>query len=417
MSYSRQKIAVIGGERMKLFYGWVIVGAGIVVTCIGFGTALSLGVFLQPMAAATGWSRAAISSAAMLDFLCMGFASLFWGALSDRLGTRLVVVSGGILLGLGLIVASRAQTIEQFLIAFAVVGVAAGSFYAPLTATTTRWFTQHRSLAVALVSAGIGLGSTTIAPLARWMITTYDWRTALFVLGIIAWLLIVAAGLLVRKPPPASPLAADGTSGGRDFSVAEALRTPQFAAIAATHFACCAAHSGPIFHMVTDAIDCGVAPMAAATVIGVAGLSSVGGRVVCGLFADRFGAKEVLVVGLMLQAMAISLYLVVRDLGSFYALSVVFGLAYGGIMPLYATLVREYFGARIMGTVFGAVAMVSTLGMAIGPWAGGWIYDNLGGYFWLYIASCAIGLGAVAVALTFRPPEVRALQPSLAVGG
>jgi MFS family permease len=351
----------------------------------------------------------------MIDFVCMGVASLFWGALSDRFGTRFVVISGGVLLGAGLVAASRVTTIEQFLLAFAFVGLAAGSFYAPLTATTTRWFVEHRSLAVAMVSAGIGLGSTTIAPLARWLITAYDWRTALFVLGVIAWVLIVGAGLLVRRPPAVHPAASAGAANGRDFTVAQALRTPQFAAIAGTHFACCVAHSGPIFHMVTDAIECGVAPMAAATVIGVAGLASVGGRVVCGLFADRFGAKQVLMAGLTVQAAAISLYLVVRDLNAFYALSVMFGMAYGGIMPLYATLVREYFGARIMGTVFGAVAMLSTIGMAIGPWAGGWIYDHLGGYFWLYIASCAIGLGAVAIAFTFRPPETPPiLHPSLA---
>ena len=404
--------------RIRLFYGWVIVAAGIVATCIGFGTAMSLGVFLQPMAVATGWSRASISSAAMIDFLCMGLASLFWGALSDRIGTRWVIVAGGAILGCGLVGASRAVTLDQFLVAYGVIGVAAGSFYAPLTATTTRWFTRHRNLAVALVSAGIGLSSTVIAPLARWLITTYDWRTALVVLGVIAWVLITAAGLLVRKPPAEAAAGAFAAAGDRaGFTVAGALRTPQFAAIALTHFACCTAHSGPIFHMVTNAIDCGVPPMAAATVIGVAGLSSVGGRVVCGLFADRFGAKETLVAGLTLQAAAIGLYLFIRSAFAFYALGAVFGLAYGGIMPLYATLVREYFGARIMGTVFGAVAMISTLGMAFGPWVGGWIYDNFGGYFWLYIASSAIGLGAAAIALTFRPPDtVRSLQPGLAAG-
>ena len=389
---------------MKIFYGWVIVAAGIVITCIGFGTALSLGVFLQPIAAATGWSRASISTAAMIDFLGMGFASLFWGWASDRVGTRLVVIAGGLIVGGGLVLASSAGTVGHFLLSFAVVGVGVGSFYAPLTASVTRWFTEHRNLAVALVSAGIGLGSTVIAPLARWLITAYDWRTALFVLGIIAWAVIATAGLLVRRSPPASRQTTV-TGSGREFTAAEALRTPQFAAIALTHFSCCVAHSGPIFHMITDAIDCGVAPMTAATVLGVAGLSSVGGRVLCGLLADRFGAKETLIAGLMVQAVAISLYLFVRDLNAFYALGMVFGLAYGGIMPLYATLVREYFGAKIMGTVFGAVAMVSTLGMALGPWAGGWIYDNLGGYFWLYIASCAVGLGAVAIACTFRPPR------------
>ena len=392
---------------MKLYYGWVIVAAGIVVTCIGFGTAMSLGVFLQPIAVETGWSRASISGAATIAFLFMGLASMMWGALSDRYGTRLVVTAGGAILGAALMAASYAPTIEQFLVMFGVVGVAAGSFYAPLTASATRWFTRHRSLAVALVSAGIGLGSTVVAPFARWAISAYDWRTALFLLGVSAWALIVPAGLLVRKPPVPS---GGGSASGAvepDFTVAQALRSPQFAAIALTHFACCVAHSGPIFHMVTDAIECGVTPMAAATVIGVAGLASVGGRVICGLLADRFGAKEVLIVGLFVQAVSISLYLFVRDLSAFYALAMVFGLAYGGIMPLYASLVREYFGAAIMGTVFGAVAMLSTIGMATGPWAGGWVYDNLGSYFWLYIASCGIGLGAVAIAFTFRPPQPR----------
>jgi MFS family permease len=203
---------------MKLFYGWVIVGAGIVVTCVGFGTALSLGVFLQPMSLATGWSRATISSAAMIDFLCMGLASLFWGALSDRFGTRAVVLAGGALLGVGLVAASRVTSAEQFLLAFAVVGLAAGSFYAPLTAMATRWFVEHRSLAVALISAGIGLGSTLVAPLARWLISTYDWRTALFTLGVMAWVLIAGAGLLLRRPPAASADAA-AAGGGPQFTV------------------------------------------------------------------------------------------------------------------------------------------------------------------------------------------------------
>src|SRR5204862_779950 len=124
-----------------------------------------------------------------------------WGALSDRFGSRAVVLSGGVLLGLGLVTASRAATLGQFQLLFGVlVGGAAGSFYAPLTATTTRWFTRNRSLAVALVSAGVGLGSTVMAPFARFMITTYDWRVAMFVIGDLAWLLVLPAAMLVREP-------------------------------------------------------------------------------------------------------------------------------------------------------------------------------------------------------------------------
>ena len=398
---------------MKVFYGWVIVGAGLVITCLGLGTMMSLGIFLQPMSLATGWSRSSISAAALLNFLCMGPASFFWGALSDRFGTRPVVLAGGVLLGLGLAAASQAATVGEFQILFGVIiGVAAGSFYAPLTATATRWFKKHRSLAVALVSAGMGIGSMTLSPFARWLITNYDWRSAMLTLGGLSWLLIIPAAMLVRKPPalPHAAGAATGvTAGAEQFTVAQALRTPQFAAISVTYFACCAAHSGPIFHMVSYAIDCGVPAMAAATVFGAAGLASLSGRIIGGLAADRVGAKRMIVAGLALQALSVSLYVFTRELGSFYALALMFGFSYGAVMPLYAILVREYFGARIMGTMFGAVNMASTLGMALGPWTGGWLYDAYGSYFWLYIGSFGIGLGAVAIALTFRPPREHAL--------
>src|ERR1700745_3405903 len=161
---------------MKLFYGWVIVGAGIVLTCLGMGTMMSLGIFLQPMSLATGWSRTSISTAALLNFLCMGPASFFWGALSDRFGTRAVVLSGGALLGLGLVLASQADGVGAFQILFGMIpGVAAGSFYAPLTAAATHWFVRHRSLAVALISSGFAIGSMTLSPFARWLITPLGW--------------------------------------------------------------------------------------------------------------------------------------------------------------------------------------------------------------------------------------------------
>jgi MFS family permease len=194
--------------------------------------------------------------------------------------------------------------------------------------------------------------------------------------------------------------------------VAQALRTPQFLALALTYFACCATHSGPIFHMVTNAIDHGVSSMSATTVLSVAGLASLGGRILCGLIADRVGAKRTLVAGLALQAIAVSLYLFTGQLSGFYGVAMLFGFSYGGVMPLYAILVREYFGERIMGAVFGAVSAASTLGMAIGPVAGGWVYDALGSYFWMFLASTIIGVGAVLVATTFRAP--RPLVPALA---
>jgi MFS family permease len=164
---------------------------------------------------------------------------------------------------------------------------------------------------------------------------------------------------------------------------------------------CCAAHSGPIFHVVSYAMFCGLGPMAAVSVYSVEGLAGLGGRVLIGLLADRFGAKRLLLCTLTVQALAIAAYLKVNQAGEFYALAVIFGVAYGGGMPLYASIARDYFPQAIMGTVFGAATMLSSLGMALGPVAGGWVFDTYHNYAWLYIASAAVAVGAVSMATLF----------------
>ena len=136
------------------------------------------------------------------------------------------------------------------------------------------------------------------------------------------------------------------------MSVGQALRSPQFIVLGLTFFACCAAHSGPIFHMVSYAMLCGVAPMAAVSIYSVEGLAGLGGRVLFGVLGDRLGVKPVLIAGLAIQAAVIAAYLTVSRLEQFYMLAVIFGATYGGVMPLYAVLAREYFGQRIIGTVF-----------------------------------------------------------------
>ena len=194
------------GERWRIYYGWVIIAVGIAVSCIGIGTMMSLTVFLQPVSADMGWSRTGVSAASMLAFLCLGVSSFAWGAGSDRYGTRAVVLAGGVLLGLGLVAVSQAVELWQFQALFGVlVGVAAGSSYTPLIATTTNWFTRHRSLAVALVSVGLALGSMTVAPLATWIIVEHGWRTAMLVLGGVAWAVVIPAGLLSAAARAAGP--------------------------------------------------------------------------------------------------------------------------------------------------------------------------------------------------------------------
>ncbi len=389
---------------MKLHYGWVVVAAGALLGCVAMGSTFSLAVFLQPMSAATGWSRTGVSLAMTLVFLNMGIGGFFWGALTDRFGPRIVVLSGAVLLGAGLALASRASSLLEFQIVYGIlVGAAAGSVFAPMMATVTGWFDKHRSLAVSLVSAGMGVAPMTISPFARWLLSHYDWRTAQLVIGVLAWVLLIPTALLVRRAPPAAnpgPMAAGADSG---MTVGQALRSPQFLVLSATFFSCCAMHSGPIFHTISYAIACGLAPGVAVTIYSMEGLAGLGGRLIFGLAGGRFGPKRALGSGLVIQAMAAGAYFFTRQLGEFYAVAVVFGATYAGVMPLYAVIAREYFPMRIMGTVFGAATMVSSFGMALGPAAGGWVFDHFGAYGWLYIGSFAVGLGAAAIGL-FLPP-------------
>src|SRR5688500_16493531 len=336
-----------------------MVALGAFMTCIAIGALFSLAVFLQPITQATGWSHTAVSSAMTLNFLAMGAAGFGWGALSDRIGPRSVVVAGAVLLGLGLFLASHAQTALQLQLAFGLlVGLAAGSFFSPMIAAVMGWISEHRGLAVSLVSVGIGVAPMTMSPFAAWLITQMDWRSAQLVFALIVWATLVPAALFVRRPPaaPTQTAAQSANTDGSSMSVAQALRSPQYLILALTFFACCAAHAGPIFHTVSYAMTCGLAPIAAVTVYSVEGLAGLGGRLALGVAADRLGVKRVLIAGLLVQAVAAGAFIYASRLGEFYAVAAVFGFAYGGVMPLYAGLARACVGQRILGAGFGAAA-------------------------------------------------------------
>lgn len=405
---------------MERNYGWVIVGAGALITCLAMGAMFALPVYLQPMADETGWTRAGISAAMTIGFIVMGIAGFFWGTLTDRIGARPVVLVAAVMLGLGLFIASRADDLLVFQFAYGgLVGASGGAFFAPLMATVIGWFDKHRSLAVSLVSLGGGVAPMVITPLATVLIEQMGWRNAMMTTALVATVLIIPAGMLIRRPPsapaetPASGEAAPQSSPGS--SVLAVMRQPQFIVLAGVFFLCCAAHSGPIFHTVSYAMLCGASALAAASIYSVEGVAGLFGRLIFGVLADRIGVKRVIIGGLVLQAVGIYTYIYVAELTQFYMLAVVLGLAYGGVMPLYAVLARDYFPPQVMGTVLGGITMTASLGMAFGPVGGGWLFDTFGDYHWLYVSSAAIGLAAALVALTFpRPsaPQEGQLQPA-----
>ena len=396
-------------------YRWVIVAAGGLLGCVAIGGMFSLPVFLQPIARDTGWSVTGISSAMTIGFLAMAFTSMIWGTLSDRLGPLPVVLTGSVILAASLGLASLATSLVVFQFVFGLmVGAACAAIFAPMMATVTGWFDTHRSLAVSLVSAGMGIAPMTMAPLAAWLVSNHDWRTSMQIVALVVAAIMIPVSLLVRRAPAlvSRASAPPNAPGEPDMTVAQALRSPQFIILLATNFFCCATHSGPIIHTVSYAISCGIPLVAAVTIYSVEGLAGLGGRIAFGLLGDRFGAKRVLVFGLLAQAFGALGYVFVRELAAFYAVAALFGFIYAGTMPLYAVLVRENFPLRMMGTVIGGTAMAGSLGMATGPLAGGLIYDTFASYAWLYIGSWIMGLGAFLIILTFKPiPASRTAAP------
>ena len=400
-------------QRQGLFYGWVVVGASITAAAITMGLMFSLGVFMEPLELTFGWGRGEIARASLFGWITFGLASFGFGALSDRIGTRYVVMIGGTMFGFGMLGLSRMQELwHLYLIYGLLIGGGNGAFLVPLTSNVTRWFLHRRALVVSLTNAGIGLGSTFIAPLTRYLVSLYGWRITCVIFAALAWVVILpVANLILNRPQDiglqpygGNASASPHTSAEPNIAFAQVLRAPAFWIIAFVHLLCCAAHSGPLFHMVSGVIDAGIDKLAAATVFAWASLASIFGRVGTGLLAERWGSKRVLVTWLFMQAIAVLLYVLPRDYFSFTALALYFGISYGGVMPLYAVVAREFFGERAMGASYGGIFFISCIGMGLGAWIGGQVFDRTGAYQIMYVLSFLYGGAGAILALWMRPP-------------
>jgi MFS family permease len=396
-------------------YRWVIVAAGGLLGCVAFGAMFSLPVFLRPIAQDTGWSITGVSAAMTLAFVTMAVGSIGWGSLSDRVGPRAVVLAGSVILAASLALASVARSLLAFQLLFGVlVGGATAAIFAPMMACVTGWFETRRSLAVSLVSAGMGMAPMTMSPFAAWLVTHQDWRASMLIISALVAVIMIPVAFLVRRPPAfagAGDSAVAATDPGPEMTRAQALRSPQFIILLLTNFFCCAAHSGPIVHTVSYAVTCGIPLILAVSIYSVEGLAGLGGRVAFGLLGDRFGAKHILVIGLLVQAFGTLGYIAARELATFYTVAAVFGFIYAGVMPLYSVIARENFPLRMMGTVIGGLAMAGGFGMATGPLLGGLIYDAYASYTWLFITCFALGIGAFLIAMTFKPFPSRRPEP------
>lgn len=385
----------------KFFYGWMIVIAAAFIFGIAGGPIIAFGVFIKPMAKEFGWSRGVITGAFGLHVFWAGVLGIVCGLLVDRIGPKILSILCGILMGLGLFMCSRTDSIGSFYLAFGIItGTGYALMFVPLQATIARWFNEKRGLALGIMFAGFGVGGLILSPLLQSWINSYGWRTAFVFISILVLCSIPPLGLLLKKDPSVVGLVPLGESkiesngdtecdGYRktgpeletqDFTIQEAIRTGAFWQFSLAMVCMFLAYFMAQVSMVPHATDKGVPVATAALALGIAGGFNAFGRIFMGAVSDKIGTKRALGFCLLLGSIMLFWLIPVRNSWMMYLFAILFGFAWGGSTPQMPRLVSELFGLKSMGGIMGIATLIISLGPTLGPIFGGAIYDFTGSY-------------------------------------
>ncbi len=393
---------------------WMMLAGAFAMHMAFAGVHFSFAVFLKPMATAMDWSRGATAFAYTIMWWVSAPATFVLGWLSDRIGPRKVLVFGGSIFGLGVLLSSTVEGLWEFYLYFGVLGgIGRAAARAPLLSAVFRSFTKRKGLAVGLTLSGTGFGTLIFPPLTRYIMSVWSWQSAFVVLALVSWAILLPVALFITKPAPsdAEPSKAQGEQKGRDidavgilgspdkeWTVSEVLKNRVFLIFLGTGLACCVSHSFPLAHIVAYASDRGISELSAASILGTVGISASAGRLIWGATSDRIGGRKSVLCCIAVQTSMMFLVAFANNLWAFYLFAVAFGLFYGGVLPLYAVVSREFFGMRRFGTVYGMHSFVTSIGMGLGGVVGGYVFDFSGDYFFSFMTSTALGVIATGFA-------------------
>ena len=359
---------------------WLRLGAAMLVSTIGGVGMWSVVVALPAVQSEFGVPRAAASLPFTLAMLGFAIGGVVMGRLLDRVGIVGPVSVGAVALAIGYVGAAGADNLIIFALAYAVIGFGSSVTLGPLMADISQWFVRRRGLAVTLCSAGNYFAGALWPPIVQRAIAHYGWRTTHLSIGLCcgAAMLLVGLAALRRR----APIAGQTASGHRILSPQTLGLSPRAlqTLLAIASICCCVAMSMPQVHIVAYCGDLGYGVARGADMLALMMAFGVLGRILSGLIADRVGGLRTLMLGSALQAVALLMYLFYDSLISLYVISALFGLFQGGIIPSYALIIREYFAPKEAGTRVGIVLMASLVGMALGGWMSGYIFDVSGSY-------------------------------------
>ncbi|MDE2516374.1 MAG: MFS transporter [Rhodospirillales bacterium] len=379
-------------------YAWVRLGVSVLVAAAGGVSLWSVVVLLPAVQSGFHVDRAAATAPYTLTMIGAAFGQVAMGRIADRRGIRVPVVAGGVLMAAGYIASAFATSVWQFGLAQGLmVALGGAATFGPIVADVSRWFHRRRGIAVSLAAAGNYIAGTFWPPVIEHLIAAHGWRTTQIVVGIACLAVLVPAGLFLSRPAPAQPPPGPGRAKAAPIALSPGMLQ---ALLTVAGVACCVAMAMPQAHIVAYCGDLGYGDARGADMLALMMGFGILSRIGSGFIADRLGGLAALLGGSVLQLVALLLYLGFSSLPALYVISALFGLFQGGIIPSYAIIVREQFPAAEAGTRFGVIVMATMLGMALGGWMSGVIYDATGSYHAAFANGAGWNLLNLAIALT-----------------
>ncbi len=366
-------------------YSWFRLVLTLLVATIANAGMWAIIVIMPAVEAEFGTTRAEASLPYTLTMIGFALGNFYLGRAVDRFGVTLSLIFAALTVGLGLVLAIMSHSIVLLSAAQLIIGFASAIGFGPLIADISHWFVRRRGIAVALVASGNYLSGAIWPMLLAGVLQDSGWRAVYQVMAVVTLVGVIPLALALRRQvSDAAHEAAQLASSLNAQSSGLSPRALQYL-LGLAGIGCCVAMSMPQVHIVSYCVDLGFGPVVGAEMLSLMLLGGVGSRVVSGLLADRLGGVRTLLIGSTLQCLALFLYLPAGGLVSLYVVSLVFGLSQGGIVPSYALIVREYMPAREAGARVGFVMMATIMGMALGGWLSGQIYDLSGSYHLAFI--------------------------------
>ncbi len=393
--------------RDKLFYGWIVVVAFVIIGTISMGTRFSFGVFFKSIESEFDLTRTATSGVFSTYMALTIIFAILGGWALDKYGPRIIILLMGLFTGLSLLLTSQTNSSWQLFITYSLLlSIGTGAINIVILSTVSRWFDKKRGLALGIAASGIGLGQVIMAPFATYLISEFDWRIAYIVIGLIAWVIMIPLSRLLKKDPHEIGALPDGINSPSKnikderesiqpivFPLLQVLKTRSFWLFIIIRLFWASNSFLVLTHLVPYVTDIGFSAGKAATVLSLMGGMSIVGRVIMGRVSDNIGRKTIAIICSLFLAGAMVWLIWSQDLWMLYLFASVYGFTYGGLAPPVTALVSDTFGLRNIGLITGVLYTGWGVGAAIGPAVGGLIFDIKNSYSIAFL----MGAGAMLI--------------------